>query len=410
MRVGTHGFIGARLTEARQARGMNGTELADLIGVSPQSVSQYEHGKQSPSPEMLELIADKLNMPLSRFTREVSHSESNPIFWRGKTTATRAARDRAEVRLIWIREIIDYFASFFHFPSLDLPKLMDSPKDFRQIDSDYLETAAASVRMHWQIPDGPMPDLLLEMENNGIVISRIHVGVEKLDAFSQWSSAYRIPIVVLNRDKASAVRQRFDAAHELLHLVAHSKIDPKRLNSASDYKIMEDQAHYFAGALLLPADEFTNDLWSPTLDGLLALKERWKVSVGAMIKRCKALSIVDDESEKRLWINYNRRGWRRVEPYDRKIEKERPRILRRSISQLLLEGEQSVSQILSAVSLAPKDIEELCDLDSGALTDDTADVRATPILKKKIQPDEGNVVNLFRRKITRISSSELECP
>ena len=398
MRVGTHGFIGARLTEARQARGMNGTELADLIGVSPQSVSQYEHGKQSPSPEMLELISDKLNMPLSHFMREVSHLESNPIFWRGRTTATRAARDRAEVRLIWLRDIIQYLASFFDFPKLDLPKLMDLPKDFRQIDTDYLETVAACVRAHWQVPDGPMPDLLLEMENNGIIISRIYVGAEKLDAFSQWSSAYDIPLVVLSRDKASAARQRFDAAHELAHLVLHSRVDPKRLNSATDYKIMEDQAHYFATAILLPADEFTNDLWSPTLDGLLALKERWKVSVGAMIKRCKALQIVDDESEKRLWINYNRRGWRTSEPYDGRIEKERPRILRRSISQLLSEGEQSVSQILSAIPLASRDIEELCDLDPGTLTGDIADTRAMPVLKKRIQPDEVNVVRLFRRK------------
>ena len=53
MRVGTPGFVGARLAEARQARGLNGTELADLIGVSPQSVSQYEHEKQRPSPDML---------------------------------------------------------------------------------------------------------------------------------------------------------------------------------------------------------------------------------------------------------------------------------------------------------------------------------------------------------------------
>lgn len=205
-------------------------------------------------------------------------------------------------------------------------------------------------------------------------------------------------MVVLSRDKASAARQRFDAAHELAHLVLHSRVDPKRLNSATDYKIMEDQAHYFATAILLPADEFTNDLWSPTLDGLLALKERWKVSVGAMIKRCKALQIVDDESEKRLWINYNRRGWRTSEPYDGRIEKERPRILRRSISQLLSEGEQSVSQILSAIPLASRDIEELCDLDPGTLTGDIADTRAMPVLKKRIQPDEVNVVRLFRRK------------
>jgi Zn-dependent peptidase ImmA (M78 family)/transcriptional regulator with XRE-family HTH domain len=400
MKVGTPGFICARLTEARQARGLNGTELAELIGVTPQSVSQYERDKQTPSPEMLALISDKLDMPVSYFMRDIKHVEPNPIFWRGKTTATRAARDRAEIRLIWLREIIDYLSNYFDYPSLNLPKI-DLPRDFREIDTEMLELAASALRGHWGIGHQPMPDLLLEMENNGIIVSRILVGVEKLDAFSQWSSRYQIPFVVLSRDKASAVRQRFDAAHEAAHVLLHRGIDPKRLNSAADYKILEDQAHYFANALLLPADYFSNDLWSPTLDAMLSIKERWKVSVGAMIKRCEALGIVSDESARRLWINYNRRGWRTVEPLDGKIEKERPRLLRRSIGQLLEQGEQSVSQILSALPLAPRDIEQLCDLDAGTLTGEKTDTRAMPVLKTRpqpIRPTESNVVPLFKRK------------
>ncbi len=366
MKVGTPGFNGSRLTEARQARGLNGANLAELIGVTPQSVSQYEHGRQSPSPEMLSLIGGKLNMPLSYFTLESKAAEIRPIFWRGRSTATQAARARAEIRLVWMREIVDYLDGFFDFPSLDLPKI-DVPADFREIDTEFLETAAGAVRERWRIGSGPMPDLLLEMENNGIIVSRVYVGVEKLDAFTQWFSGYEIPIVVLGRDKASAVRQRFYAAHELAHLICHGNVEPKNLNSASDYKIMEDQAHYFASALLMPAEEFSHDLWAPTLDAMLAIKERWKVSVGAMIKRCEALNIIGDDSARRLWINYNRRGWRKSEPFDNKIEKERPRILRRSFAQLLSDGEQSVSQILNSLPLSPKDIEEICDLDRGNL-------------------------------------------
>src|SRR5204863_4484457 len=188
---------------------------------------------------------------------------------------------------------------------------IDLPRNFREIDTEILELAASALRSHWGIGHQPMPDLLLEMENNGLIISRILVGVEKLDAFSQWSSRYGIPFVVLSRDKASAVRQRFDAAHEMAHVLLHRGIDPRRLNSAADYKILEDQAHYFANALLLPADQFVNSLWAPTLDGMLAIKEQWKVSVGAMIKRCEALGMIGGDAERRLWINYNRRGWRK---------------------------------------------------------------------------------------------------
>jgi Zn-dependent peptidase ImmA (M78 family)/transcriptional regulator with XRE-family HTH domain len=397
MKVGTPGFVSARLIEARQARGLNGTALADLIGVSPQSVSQYEHSKQTPSPEMLGMISDKLNLPVSYFLRDIKTPETSPIFWRGRSTATQAARDRAEIRLIWLREIVDYLMEFFDFPILDLPKI-DLPKDFREIGTEMLEAFAAAVRTHWRIGAGAMPDLLLEMENNGTIVSRVFVGVEKLDAFSQWSERYKIPFVMLGRDKASAVRQRFDAAHELAHLICHPNVDPKRLNSAADYKIVEDQAHYFASALLMPGEAFSNDLYTPTLDGMLSIKETWKVSVGAMIKRCETLGIVNEEGARRLWINYNRRGWRTVEPFDGKIEKERPRLLRRSMIQLLTEGEQSVSQILAAIPLAARDIEELCDLDAGTLTGETADARAMPVLKRKPQMPQSNIVQMIRKR------------
>ncbi len=174
-------------------------------------------------------------------------------------------------------------------------------------------------------------------------------------------------------------------------------MDPRRLNSASDYKILEDQAHYFACALLLPPEEFSSELWAPTLDGMLSLKESWKVSVAAMIKRCEALGIIGDESARRLWINYNRRGWRKGEPFDGKIEKERPRLLRRSINQLLAEGERSVAQILSALPLAAKDIEELCDLEAGTLTGETAEMRAMPVFRRKGEAADLRFV-MFRKK------------
>ncbi|HLL31716.1 MAG TPA: helix-turn-helix transcriptional regulator [Allosphingosinicella sp.] len=44
MSIGVQGFVGARLTEARRARGLSATDLAGLIGVSVQSISRYENG------------------------------------------------------------------------------------------------------------------------------------------------------------------------------------------------------------------------------------------------------------------------------------------------------------------------------------------------------------------------------
>jgi len=380
MKLGTRGFIGARLTEARQARGLTAVSLAELVGVTPQSISQYENNKQSPSPETMDLISDLLRFPKERFLLEAAQQDDAPVFWRSNVTAVKSARERAEIRLSWVKEILDYQGKFFDFPELNLPKV-EAPSDFRDIDSSFLDDLALSVRDYWEIGNGPMPDLLLEMENNGIVVSRIRIGAEKLDAFSQWPQDSNIPFVVLGRDKASAVRQRFDAAHELLHILLHRGVDRKRLNTAQDFKILEDQAHYFASSLLLPEKQFVDELYGCSLDSFLALKERWKVSIGAMIMRSKSLGLIDAPEAQRLWINYTRRGWRKVEALDNKLEKERPRLLRRSMEALLSERVQSVEQILSALSLPAEDIEEICDLDEGVLSGKRPEQKAMPIMK-----------------------------
>ena len=64
MRPSAKGFNPQRLTEAREARGFTATELADLTGVTRQSISAYENNKQAPSPFML----TKLSVALDFFT------------------------------------------------------------------------------------------------------------------------------------------------------------------------------------------------------------------------------------------------------------------------------------------------------------------------------------------------------
>ena len=398
MNVGTPGFNGDRLAEARQARGMTGVSLAEMIGVTPQSVSQYEKGKQTPRGEVLDAIATRLNVPLSYFMRASAVLDDAPIFWRCRATSSSVARQRAEIRLRWVRDILAYLAGFLDFPAVDLPEIA-VPPNFRDITTDDLDAAALDLRSKWGIGLGPMPDLLLEIENHGIVVSRINMGAEKQDGFSQLSRSGGIPFIVLSRDKASAVRQRFDAAHELAHILLHRSVETKRLNTAADNKILEDQAHYFANALLLPSNQFVQELWAPTLDAMIALKDRWKVSVGAMIKRCETLDLVNREQAQKLWIGYNRRGWRKNEPLDGKIEKERPRLLRRSAELLLSEKVQSVSQITNGIRLNPRDIEELCDLDSGLLSNELADAKAMPRLKTDEATQRAeNVIPLFGRR------------
>ncbi len=400
MTVGTPGFVAARLTEARQAFGLTKVALAEMIGVSPAAISQYENGPQSPRSDVLDRLCDKLGFPRMFFLRPSITSDSDPVFWRSNASATLIARERSSPRLQWLKEIRAYHSEYFDFPKLELPVFV-LPEDFRDIKTRQIDDFAQQCREWWNFGSGPIPDLLLELENSGVVTARIHVAADTLDAFSQWSSSWGSPYIVLGRDKASAVRSRFDAAHELAHMLLHRRVDPRRVNSKTDWKILEQQANRFAAAFLLPAKSFVDELWSPTLDSMLSRKERWKVSVAMMIVRCEHLGIVDQDQTKRLWINYNRRGWRGEEPFDNAIRFEEPRIMRRSFEALVDEGVKTREQIVEELSLPAREIEELSALPLGYFSGKQAEVKAFPRLKETPKSEgssSGDVISMFDRK------------
>ena len=107
-------------------------------------------------------------------------------------------------------------------------------------------------------------------------------------------------------------------------------------------------------------------------------------------------SDLDDDDARRLWINYNRRGWRNGEPLDGKLEKEEPHLIRRSFELLIEQGVQTAAEIVKALPFPVSDLEELADLEAGTLSGE-APSRAAPILKDEFRQDS-NVVSIFDRR------------
>jgi Zn-dependent peptidase ImmA (M78 family)/transcriptional regulator with XRE-family HTH domain len=363
--IGAKSFVGKRLTQAREARLMTATSVADILSVSPATISSYEHGRQKPPIEVVERLASILNVAGDYFSTDIPAFSHDRIFWRSMNYATKAARSRAKRRYEWLQEIVVYLSENFDFPALDLPNC-DVPVDFLKIDTEQIEEAASTCREYWGIAGGPVPNLVRLAESKGILVSKGKLDAEGLDAFSQWSVIDR-PIAFLGSDKASAVRSRFDLAHEIGHLMLHRNVNDAVIASPKDHKLIEVQAHRFASAFLLPAKDFTRDLYAPSLDAFRLLKPRWKVSIGAMIKRCADLGLINEAQERRLWINMNRRGWKMHEPLDDVIEPEQPSLLAQCFRMMIDEGFKTREQILADLRISAHDVEELCGLESGYL-------------------------------------------
>jgi Zn-dependent peptidase ImmA (M78 family) len=134
-------------------------------------------------------------------------------------------------------------------------------------------------------------------------------------------------------------------------------------------KLMERQAFRFASAFLLPAESFAADVWSCSLDELLGLKPKWRVSVSAMIMRAERLGLISESQTQRLWRHYSTRRWKRGEPFDDEWSPEQPVFLRRSLELLLGERVVSIDRILNDVKIPATDIEDLTGLPRGTLSE-----------------------------------------
>jgi Zn-dependent peptidase ImmA (M78 family) len=349
----------------------------------------------------MQLISTTLNLPQSFFLRPVSQRlHDNGLFWRSMSSATKAARVKTQRRFGWLKDIVAYLKEYLDFPEVRFPNPKDLgvPDNPLDLTGDQIEEIANRCRSFWGLSDLPIADFVLFLENNGVVVSRGTLEAEKLDAFSHFCKASVTPYVFLTADKDNAVRSRLDAAHELGHLILHSKVQDRQIAHPQTYKLLETQAFRFGGAFLLPAHSFINELWSPTLDALRSLKERWRVSIGAMIKRCSDLELIDEPQDHRLWANYNRRGWKKKEPLDDKLIPEQPRLLKRCFDLLIDSGVKTREQILLDLPLSPKDITTLAALPEGYFSPDFGELRLFPMVKPKdsAQGGVGTVVPFNR--------------
>ncbi|MGA8475069.1 MAG: XRE family transcriptional regulator [Candidatus Cybelea sp.] len=404
MRVGTPNFVGSRLREAREARGLSVTALAGLLpGVSKQSISAYELQQATPHPDHAVKIADLLNLPLAFFFEPGSFEDTNPIYWRSLAAATKGARSSVKRRYGWLRRIVAYLSEFIDFPSLKLPPPLDAT-DPVEISASIVETAAKNARRFFGLGNGPIENMTWLLENHGAMVAYCDFDAASLDSFSQNGSdghAY----IILNSDHGTAVRFRFDLAHELGHLVLHQKIEATLANSSTRNPLMEKQAHAFAREFLMPSEAFAKSFRIPTIDGLKLTKQIWKTSMQSCLMQARYLGLVTDIQEQRIWRALASRGWRQNEPLDDVIPREEPELLRSAFNAALSSG-RATEEMLNALPFRGNEIEELCGLRPRTLTpEDSKSGPSEKALPKKLSPgarrDRGAEVLVFDRSRRR---------
>lgn len=308
------GFNREMLALARESRGLTQTVFAEDIGISQAEVSKFENGIKTPSEAQIEKMARRLEYSADFFflDESVRAFGSGCVYHRKRKSATDAKLAhllaKVNVKRIQVKQLMKSVESRsgHTFEPLDVDEYKGGPKE-----------AAQALRAMWQLPPGPVQNLIRVIEDAGGIVIKCDFGTNKVDALSQWLPGY--PPIFLVNSAIPTDRMRFTLSHEIGHITMHRTPTEK----------MEREADAFAAEFLMPEREIRPHLSYVDIARLAAMKPYWRVAMSALLYRASELGMIDERRKSYLWFLMGKSGYRTYEPVE--IAPEEPTLLRELI-------------------------------------------------------------------------------
>lgn len=362
-------FNGERLKSAIIYRGLTITELADKIGISKQAISQYVKGDSTPEFKNMINITNCLDFPPEYFFQSSNFDiKTNATYFRALLSTNKKHRSQQIVKMEHLIIIYKILNNYIEFPALNIPKV--------NVENNSIEEVAKELRSYWGLGDQPVKDIIYVLEKNGIIVTSYQTSTDNIDAYSQLTAVNGEDkyIVVLSKNKKSAAKTQFNAAHELGHILLHDWTEDIESLTREEFKEREKQANDFAAAFLLPKESFIKDvsLYPRDLEYYKQLKKKWRVSIQAMIVRAHQLDVLSFNQYQYLMKQVSSNGWRKKEPLDDTLETPKPTILNKSIDLLLdnnvFSGDDFIKELAeNNIALKSRDVELLLNLAENTL-------------------------------------------
>lgn len=319
---------------------MTKTALAEKADVNPRLITQWEDERLQPNENQLQALAKALDTNPDYFSMEWQGGvDPKDISFRAPTKTSRRSLDAACAFAQDGKELGDWINGSYFCPSPDIPKVYDAAP--RQ--------AANIVRKAWGLGVSPVANMIRLLEMHGIfVFSAIGSSALQCDAFSFVSDLR--PFVFLSINK-SPERDRFDAAHELGHLVLHQN----RANLES--KTREREANDFASAFLMPESGLLAQTpVNPSFDAIKELKAHWGVAASAMCYRLHDLKVYSDWQYHTIFVQLSQAGYRKGEPEG--IKQRESSMIMETVVHDLYENPAIKQQIVKDLHTTMKDVSD----------------------------------------------------
>jgi len=307
--------LGERIYRLRLIAGIGQVDFAERLGIANGSVSKIENGRMPVSDDLVERIARAFDCSTTFLTSPETVGPTTRPWLRAYADASKKAVDQQSADCITATEVIEILA-LRRIPD-QIPVFQDSLSD-----DDAIEQFASDVRAAAQLgEDDVVGNSIRAAERLGCLVLPMRSELGRHLGLSL--RAGQMPVICVSQASETNLpgsvpgdRQRFTVAHEIGHLGLHAGLGPP--DTAEEANRVEKQAHYFAGAFLGPGDALLESLREEggrvTLRALSRLKERWGISIRALVMRFQSLGVVDGDHARSLYKQISARGWNKSEP------------------------------------------------------------------------------------------------
>jgi transcriptional regulator with XRE-family HTH domain len=336
-----------RLKALRTARGMTLEELSAAMGgvVTKQALSKYERGTSSPTPRVLVALAKALDVKAIELATE-SKADVRILAFRKRSSFSKSAQQALESQVILNLERRTELQELVGQRCLGDVPLRAYPVD----DLGDVESAAERLRDGWELGRDPLEQMVDVLEEHCFHV----VGVDAPEQFDGMSAVAEIghqPVAValVARNGVCRERQRLSLGHELGHLVL-----------APNETVDEEKAAFlFGSAFLAPRETLLREVGRRrtdiTSEELFILKQRFGMSLAALVYRLHDLGVISDRYCRQWWRYITQMGWRKKEPNE--TPGEEPRWLVQTTLRALSEGliTHAAAESLLGRALKPSD-------------------------------------------------------
>jgi Zn-dependent peptidase ImmA (M78 family) len=211
-----------------------------------------------------------------------------------------------------------------------------------------------ALGMHVEQPE-PIPSVVEVLERFGIRTLEHSTDLRIDGLAARYGKEH---VVVLNRDVAND-RCRLNAAHELGHIL-YGDCDRKEI---VDCKATEKRAFQFASHLLLPNRRLKEAFTGQSVVRLVQYKERYGISLAAMVYQAEKQRIITKPVARRLWAEFTKRGWKSREPGQ--VRPDRATRFEQLIDSAIFDNRISLREASAVAGVKPEDLQARIDLAMG---------------------------------------------